>query len=355
MSDLVFFCHRACPTSRLIPIIGKFLDTKDLKITYLEDLTHDDQNRVLSKSPTKTFPVLRIDEFYLSGTFSIAKYILSTSPTLNDLLYGKSLKKRALNDMWVNFFSYNILPIADEIIGQITGFKSKDENIFAIAIGELMQELVKIDKHLTFKTFFVGYKASFADVVLATILHPLFTFVLSQELRQNIPNLLRHFTFMMSIKEISSVTGRARLCEVTQKPADTSNIPVISLTASTMSATSDKAQGKKQTKDKKPNQSKIEEGKPKKEEKDEKDGDEKEIKVTSKNPLDNLPPSPLILDDFKKEFLNTKEKKASLEKLWQKFDANGYSLWFLHYNKSPDQGKIIFRTKNLKGNFLQVS
>jgi len=56
---------------------------------------------------------------------------------------------------------------------------------------------------------------------------------------------------------------------------------------------------------------------------------------------------------LKKEFLNTKDQKPVLEKFWSIYDPKGYSLWFIHYQKSSTQGKVIFQTSNLKGNFLQ--
>lgn len=76
-------------------------------------------------------------------------------------------------------------------------------------------------------------------------------------------------------------------------------------------------------------------------------------KPKASNPLDSLPVSSFVLDDFKKEFLNTKDQKPVLEKFWSIYDPKGYSLWFIHYQKSSTQGKVIFQTSNLKGNFLQ--
>jgi len=72
-----------------------------------------------------------------------------------------------------------------------------------------------------------------------------------------------------------------------------------------------------------------------------------------KNPLDSLKESPFKLDDFKKAFLNTHLKKEVLDEFWKTYDPEGYSLWFVHYNKSPSQGKNLMNTSNFKSMFLQ--
>lgn len=59
------------------------------------------------------------------------------------------------------------------------------------------------------------------------------------------------------------------------------------------------------------------------------------------------------MDGFKKDFLNTPDKKGALERFWNNFDANGWSFWHLHYQKLPSEGKVLFKTCNSYGFFLQ--
>jgi len=101
---------------------------------------------------------------------------------------------------------------------------------------------------------------------------------------------------------------------------------------------------------------KKEEPKPKKEkaegdEEEGSDGEKKEKKP--KNPLDLLPQSSFSLEDFKREFLNSKDKKAALAKFWEQVDLNGFSFWKMEYQKLPSEGKELFKTKNGSGIFLQ--
>jgi elongation factor 1-gamma len=92
--------------------------------------------------------------------------------------------------------------------------------------------------------------------------------------------------------------------------------------------------------------------KEKKEGDDDEEDEEKPKKKTS-NPLDLLPPTPFVFDDFKKEFLNTTDRETIMKNFWTKYDAAGYSIWFMQYQKLPSEGKVLFRSNNFASIFLQ--
>ena len=61
-----------------------------------------------------------------------------------------------------------------------------------------------------------------------------------------------------------------------------------------------------------------------------------------------------IYDDFKREFLNSKDQPAVLkDNFWPNYDANDYSIYWMKYDKLPCEGKILFRTCNSMSFFLQ--
>jgi len=66
-----------------------------------------------------------------------------------------------------------------------------------------------------------------------------------------------------------------------------------------------------------------------------------------------LAPTTFVLDDFKKEFLNSQDKPGVLENFWSKIDLNGFSFWFMQYQKLPTEGKVLFKCNNSSGIFLQ--
>ncbi len=39
---------------------------------------------------------------------------------------------------------------------------------------------------------------------------------------------------------------------------------------------------------------------------------------------------------------------------WEKFDSKGYSIWFMHYDKTKSQGESMLRASNFHSMFLQV-
>ena len=74
------------------------------------------------------------------------------------------------------------------------------------------------------------------------------------------------------------------------------------------------------------------------------DDEEVEKKPAGKNPLDLLPPSNFVLPDFKTYFVNLGDKKVSegMPHFFEKYDPEGYSLWFTHYDKYEGEGVLLY-------------
>jgi elongation factor 1-gamma len=97
---------------------------------------------------------------------------------------------------------------------------------------------------------------------------------------------------------------------------------------------------------------------PPKEEKKEKpkqseEGEEE--RKPKKGPFDHLPPNSLDFDAFKRDIMNTTDKKGALDRLWAQMDVvkEGWSFWHLHYQKTASQGKVDYLTKNMADMFIQ--
>jgi len=60
-----------------------------------------------------------------------------------------------------------------------------------------------------------------------------------------------------------------------------------------------------------------------------------------------------VLDVFKKDFLNTPDKKGAMERFWKAYDPEGYSIWTVQYTKLPTEGKVLFKTCDYYSMFLQ--
>lgn len=51
--------------------------------------------------------------------------------------------------------------------------------------------------------------------------------------------------------------------------------------------------------------------------------------------------------------VNAKNKADAVDFLFKNFDAQGFSLWKITYDKYPGEGEKLFMTKNLSNGFLQ--
>ena len=73
-----------------------------------------------------------------------------------------------------------------------------------------------------------------------------------------------------------------------------------------------------------------------------------------KNPLDALPPSPFDLYNFKTYFVNVPDKAGEGHaRMMAEVDNEGYSFWFLHYEKFGKEGQIEYQFLNLLEGFMQ--
>ena len=365
-SNPILYCYKNCVNSKLPQIISRFTNTK-LDIVNLEQMSQSNLDKLLKRSPTGLFPLLQIGDFFLSGSLAIARYLLERNDGVFQVLVGKELQRKSSIDMWTDFVATNVWPFYDEVIGQITGKTETHQDLFPLAITDLMQVLTKINNHLTFRTFLVDHQISFSDLVLACSLYPYLSLVIDEKLRNDIPHIVRWYSYVANIKEVSAVIGVQRYCKITQKPTyvkkETVQTPIPTV-VQTETQKDNKKQAKENKAENKKPQTKPAGKKPevKKEENPKTDVKQVAKETTEviqlptekkKNPLDLLPPTPLDLDAFKREFLNTSEKKASLDGLLNNFDSEGWSFWYTYYQKSGEQGKISFRTCNLKSNLLQ--
>uniref|UniRef100_A0A7N0UW53 Elongation factor 1-gamma n=1 Tax=Kalanchoe fedtschenkoi TaxID=63787 RepID=A0A7N0UW53_KALFE len=75
--------------------------------------------------------------------------------------------------------------------------------------------------------------------------------------------------------------------------------------------------------------------------------EEEAPKPKPKNPLDLLPPSLMVLDDWKRLYSNTKTnfREVAIKGFWDMYDPERYSLWFCDY-KYNDENTVSFVTLN---------
>ena len=276
------------------------------------------------KSPTGTFPFLEIaDGVVLSESRAIENYLaMKYKPEL----LGENELEKAQIKQWCDFAIHEIYNCGREIVYPIFGWKPYCKEAADKSNNKLKEYMRILDAHIKDKEFIMGAKLTLADVTLFRELKYFFQLVFVKGLRDKVfPNVSKWFQKMSETEEVKKVYGKILLCNQALKP-------FIS-----------------EPKEKEEKKGKKEAPKEEKEEKQEEKPKEKK-KV---NPLDELPPSKLELETFKRAFLNNKDKEDAMNKFWEIYDPEGYSLWWVEYQNLPTECKVLFRTSNSKGMFLQ--
>ena len=272
------------------------------------------------KSPTGTFPFLETTEGILSESRAIENYLaLKHRPEL----LGENDYEKAQVRQWSDFAIFEIGYCAKEIVYPIFGYKNYCKESADKANNRLKEFMRTLDAHLKDKDFVMGSRLTLADVTLFRELKYFFQLVFPKGLRDKVfPNATKWFQRMAETEEVKKVYGKILLCNQPLKPFV-----------------------KEEKQEKKP------EKKPEKHDDTKKEEPPKEKKKV--NPLDELPPSKLELESFKRAFLNNKDKEDAMNKFWEIYDPEGYSLWWVEYQNLPSECKILYRTSNSKGMFLQ--
>ena len=292
----------------------------------LQDVDWEDKETrktLTPKSPTGTFPFLEIGDQVLSESRAIENYLaMKYKPEL----LGENELEKAQVRQWSDFGIFEIGFCAKEIVYPIFGWKPYCKESADKANERLKGFMRTLDAQLKDKEYVMGAKLTLADVCLFRELKYFFQLVFPKGLRDKVfPNVTKWFQKMAETEEVKKVYGKILLCNQPLKPFI-----------------------QEQKEEKKPE--KKQEKKPEKNPEESEEPPKEKKKV---NPLDLLPPSKLELEVFKRAFLNNKDKEDAMNKFWEIYDPEGYSLWWVEYQNLPTECKILFRTSNSKGMFLQ--
>lgn len=279
----------------------------------------DKRSKLRTQTGTQTFPFLKTSEGNISESYAIIQYF---ADAYNQSLLGSNTWEQAQVDQWVDFGHLELQKFAADCIYPIFGFREYVKENSDNAQKAFRETLKHLNAHLEGKTYIVGNNVTLADLELFYIIKPYFELLFVEQIRKMTPNVVNWFNNLAKNANIIKAYGRVILCKTPHK------CPKI----------------------------KIEEKKPEKK-KEEKPAEKPKTEETSNkkkaNPLDVLPPSSFILDDFKREFMNSKDRPAVMKDFWGKFDPQGYSFWTMKYDKLPSEGKVLFRTRNSMSFFLQ--
>jgi len=293
----------------------------------------------LAKSPAGRVPLLETADGAIFESNAIARYVAKIRRDTE--LAGRTFFETAQVDAWMDFCSHEVeLPVTMWVY-PILGLATKDAATEAKASAELFKALATLDKHLLLRTYVVGESITLADICLVAALYYPFKFVLDEKARSSYPNVVRWYFTCANQKEFKTVLGEVAF-------ADT-------VATSATPGTTKKEEPKKEKAAAPAPAPKPKEDKKKKDEDD--DGaPEDDVPKEPKKPdvFASLPPTPLVLDEWKRTYSNSRSVNyyPSMEWFWQNLDRAGYSLWKCEY-KYNDENKVDWQTSNLIGGFIQ--
>lgn len=290
----------------------------------------------LKMNPIGKVPVLETPDGPIFESNAIARYVARLKA--DNPLLGSSLIDSAHIEQWIDFSSLEIdTNILCWFIPRV-GFAVYLPQVEEAAIASLKRALAALNTHLASNTYLVGHSVTLADIIMTCNLTLGFSRILTKSFTSEFPHVERYFWTMVNIPNFRKILGEIKQAE--------SVPPVQSAKKPTQSK--EPAKPKAQAEPKK--ESAKETAKPKVEDA----GEEEAPKPKPKNPLDLLPPSKMILDEWKRLYSNTKTnfREVAIKGFWDMYDPEGYSLWFCDY-KYNDENTVSFVTLNKVGGFLQ--
>lgn len=266
-----------------------------------------------SFNPTNKFPILETPEGNLQESHAIAKFLASGHASL----LGKNAVERAQIDMWMNWLASGVQQAGFPAIYAILGRAEVTQAQFNDGVKSLKENLRSIDQALS-GDWLVGSAPTVADIVLGATFSMAFQLILDQGFTKAAPKACAWFARVAAIPEFVSVFGKIKMAKKSLKPVLKSEEKPKKAAAAAAA-------------------------KPKE------DAPKKEV-----NPLDALPPTSFDLFNFKTYFVNVPDKlNEGHARMMAEVDREGFTFWFLHYEKYGAEGTVAYKFQNLLEGFMQ--
>lgn len=290
----------------------------------------------LAKFPPGKVPGFEgADGFNLFESAAIAKYVASLAP--NSGLLGTSPKEFAQVDQWITFIDTALEPFKGTL-GGLYAHKIPYNKPYETLLKERIQRFFAvIEGYLHTNTFLVGHRITLADVVYTTSVQRVFTTYYGAEERKKLPNSVRLFETIFNQPAVKAIIGDSPYAEKGQTFVPPPKEKKESKPAQVVAAIKEKIAPKPKA--------------PAEDDEDDEPAVAEEPKP--KNPLDSLPKSNFNLEDWKRAYSNmdTRGAGGSIEWFYEKFDAEGFSIWKVAY-KYPEELTQVFMSSNLIGGYF---
>jgi elongation factor 1-gamma len=286
----------------------------------------------LKMNPLGKIPVLETPDGAVFESNAIARYIAHLKP--NNPLFGSSDIEYGHVEQWIDFAATELDPNLSGWLYPRMGYRVYIAQAEESLIANIKRALGALNTHLSSNTYLVGHTVTLADIILSCTLYMGFKYILTKPFTSEFPHVERYFWTIANQPNFKKLW--ADFSQAESVPPVPSKKPAVAAQPKEVAKPKPKEELKKEVKK-------------------EAAADEEEApKPKPKNPLDLLPPSPMVLDDWKRLYSNTKSnfREVAIKGFWDMYDPEGYSLWFCDY-KYQDENTVSFVTLNKVGGFLQ--
>ncbi|XP_028764993.1 elongation factor 1-gamma [Neltuma alba] len=290
----------------------------------------------LKMNPIGKVPVLETPDGPIFESNAIARYVARLKA--DSPLFGCAPIDYGHIEQWIDFSSLEIDANLRIWFIPRMGYTPYLAPVEEAAISALKRALGALNTHLASNTYLVGHSVTLADIIMTCNLFFGFNCLMTKSFTSEFPHVERYFWTLVNQPKFKKFLGEVKQTEAVP--------PIQSAKKPSQTKESAKQKGKdepkKETKKEAPKAEKPA------------DAEEEAPKPKPKNPLDLLPPSKMILDEWKRLYSNTKTnfREVAIKGFWDMYDPEGYSLWFCDY-KYNDENTVSFVTMNKVGGFLQ--
>jgi elongation factor 1-gamma len=346
MAGLVIHSQKVNKNSYKSLIAAEYVGVKVEMVSDFQMGVTNKSPEFLKMNPIGKVPVLQTPEGPIFESNAMARYVAN----MKDVgLVGSSAYEKALVEQWIDFATMEIDVNAGGWVYPRLGFGIFNEEVEAFKISNLKRALTCLNAHLASRTYLVGESITLADIVLICNMIVLVKLAATKEFTSEFPHVERYFWTLVNQPNFKKILG-----EVSQATQPLGPPPAQDAKPAAAVTAAPKESAPKQKKEKaapapKPASAPAPAPAP-----ESVDDEEAAPVKKAKNSLDLLPPSPMVLDNWKRLYSNTKAKDfhLAISGFWEMFDAEGYSLWFCDY-KYNDENQVTFVTMNKVGGFLQ--
>ncbi len=277
----------------------------------------------MTKFPLGKIPVMESAEVNLFESSAVAYYAAAQKE--NNPILGSTAAEKAEIIQWMLFSENEINGNIAGWIYPLMGYMNYMKPSVDAATERTKRALDALNTILKTKTYLVGEQVTFADICVVGALALPFKVVFDKAFRDQYKNVTRYYTTVASKANFVKYLGKVELCETALKytPPKKEKKPAAP------------AAPKKEKKEAAPKAADAEE--------------EPKPAPKPKSKLDLLPPSPFVMDAWKREYSNNDTKDA-IKWFWENFDQEGYSIWKVDY-KYNDELTLTFMSNNLIGGF----